>query len=96
MGVGQESARVMGLEKIQRIICMCGTEWVVCIEKVKTEKDGPYDANQYFYILKMALDLHYTKLTEIVLGFIGKYSLSLFPTIFHSFPFQIWDDLLYF
>ena len=37
------------------------------IEKVKSEKDGPYDANKYFYIFKLALDTKITKLMEHIL-----------------------------
>ena len=37
------------------------------IEKVKLEKDGPYDANKYFYILKLGLDTKITKLMESLL-----------------------------
>ncbi len=39
--------------------------WIV--EKVKLEKEGPYDANKYFYILKMALDTKIAKLMEHIL-----------------------------
>lgn len=40
------------------------------IEKIKHEKDGPYNANKYFFILKMALDLKILKLTENILYYI--------------------------
>lgn len=36
-------------------------------EKVKLERDGPHDANKYFYILKLALDTKITKLMEHIL-----------------------------
>jgi len=41
-------------------------------EKVKLEKDGPYDANKYFYIFKMALDTKLPKLMEHILYIIQK------------------------
>ena len=37
------------------------------IEKIKLEKDGPYDANKYYYILKLGLDTKITKLMESLL-----------------------------
>ena len=37
------------------------------VERVKAEKDGPYDANKYFYILKLAMDTKITKLMEHIL-----------------------------
>lgn len=37
------------------------------LEKVKTEENGPYNANQYFYIFKMALETKITKLMEGIL-----------------------------
>jgi len=37
------------------------------LEKIKLEKDGPYDANKYFYILKLGLDTKITKLMEHLL-----------------------------
>ena len=42
------------------------------IEKVKLEKDGPYDANKYFYIFKLAMDTKITKLMEHILYIIQK------------------------
>jgi hypothetical protein len=42
------------------------------IEKIKLEKDGPYDSNKYFYILKMGLDTKITKLMESLLYIIQK------------------------
>jgi hypothetical protein len=42
------------------------------VEKVKLEKEGPYDANKYFYILKMGLDTKVTKLMETLLYIIQK------------------------
>lgn len=36
-------------------------------EKIKNEKDGPFDANKYFYIIKMGLELKVSKLTESLL-----------------------------
>lgn len=44
----------------------------VCIEKLKLEKDGPYDSNKYFYILKLGLDTKITKLMESLLYIIQK------------------------
>lgn len=37
---------------------------------VKEEQDGPYDANKYFYIMKMALDIRNNKLMVHVLNYI--------------------------
>ena len=36
----------------------------------KTEEDGKYDANKYFYIMKMALDIKNNKMMVQVLGYI--------------------------
>ena len=42
------------------------------IEKIKNEKEGPYDANKYFFLLKMGLDTKITKLMEHLLYIIQK------------------------
>ena len=42
------------------------------LEKVKTEKDSPHDANKYFLIIKLALDTKITKLMEHLLYIIQK------------------------
>jgi len=39
---------------------------------LKLEKDGPYDANKYFYILKLGLDTKITKLMEHILYIVQK------------------------
>jgi hypothetical protein len=39
---------------------------------VKTEENGPYNANQYFYIFKMALETKITKLMEHILYMLQK------------------------
>ena len=36
----------------------------------KAEEDGKYDANKYFYIMKMALDIKNNKMMVQVLGYI--------------------------
>lgn len=48
------------------------TECDEAIEKVKTEENGPHNANQYFYIFKMALETKITKLMEKILYSIQK------------------------
>lgn len=50
-------------EAIGKYLCF----WFHLLEKVKLEKEGPYDANKYFYIFKLALDTKITKLMEHVL-----------------------------
>lgn len=45
---------------------------LIYLEKVKLEKDGPYDANKYFYIFKLAMDTKITKLMEHILYIIQK------------------------
>jgi hypothetical protein len=37
------------------------------LDRVKQEKELPFSANKYFFILKMGLELRITKLTEFVL-----------------------------
>lgn len=37
---------------------------------VKEEGDGPYDANKYFYIMKLALDIRDNKMMIYVLNYI--------------------------
>ncbi len=39
---------------------------------MKLEKEGPYDANKYFYILRLALGTKNTKLMEHILYIIQK------------------------
>ena len=39
---------------------------------MKQEKEGPFDANKYFYILKIALDTKITKLMEHILYIVQK------------------------
>ena len=41
-------------------------------DKVRTEENGPFNANPYFYILKMALETKITKLMEHILYVIPK------------------------
>lgn len=55
-----------------KLLVSCLSNHQLFIEKVKLEKDGPYDANKYFYILKLALDTKQTKLTEHILYIIQK------------------------
>lgn len=47
-------------------------ETIMMIEKIKLEKDGPYDANRYFFILKLGLDTKITKLMEHILYIVQK------------------------
>jgi len=42
------------------------------IEMVKEEENGPYDANKFFYILKLALDVRNNKLMVHILNYIQK------------------------
>lgn len=39
---------------------------------MKQERDGPYDANKYFHIFKLALDTKIAKLMEHILYIIQK------------------------
>ena len=66
---------------------------------VKEEVDGPYDANKYFYIMKMALDIRNNKMMVNVLNYIQVWptlipTLPIFAIFRNSSPMNFWTGFV--